>query len=107
MKSPLAGNPEFVPEWDVLRDEAGNPVTITAQQMQAIWRAVRVVNAVRQQNGMRSLWEGPPEAEMAKSRLLGRMLLYGLPPTRTRPPVAFSGPDWGLLPDGDPFQEMP
>jgi hypothetical protein len=53
-----ASNPEFVPEWDVFRDKDGNPVTVTWQQVQAIWHAVRVVNAVRAAAGQRSLCAG-------------------------------------------------
>jgi hypothetical protein len=99
-----AGNPEFVSGWDVLRNADGTPVTITWQQVRAIWHAVRVVEQVRLAEGQRLLWQpGDPETELAKSRLLGRMLVQGLPPTRTPPPRYLGGPAWHLLPGGDPF----
>ncbi len=101
--SPLAGNPEFRAGWDVYRDADGNPVTITPQQSAAIWHAVSVVEDVRESEGQRSLWDGPGGVDLAKSRLLGRMLFQGLPPTRTRPPLNIGGPSWKLLPGGDPF----
>jgi hypothetical protein len=113
MKSPLAGNPEFVPEWDVFRDSDGKPVTITWDQVRAIWHAVHVVEQVRHAEGHESLWHirhhdteinSQSEPELAKSRLLGRMLVQGLPPTKTKPPVEMSGPEWAALPGGDPFE---
>jgi hypothetical protein len=82
--SPPERGPEFVPEWNVYRDSSGQPVTITAQQVSAIWHAIHVVEEVRRSEGHQSLFAGPRN-EMRKSRLLGRMLLSGLPPTRTRP----------------------
>jgi hypothetical protein len=106
-------NPEFVPEWDVYRDKRGVPVTITREQVRAIWHAIAVVDQVRQAEGHESLFQiwNPPGAgtngqtpvELAKSRLLGRMLVQGRPPTKTRPPVAEGGPAWDQLPGGDPF----
>jgi hypothetical protein len=103
---PVAG-PEFVPEWDVFRDVGGTPVTITWQQVHAIWHAVRVVEQVRQAGGERLLWQpGGAATELAKSRLLGRMLVEGLPPTRTAPPRYLGGPAWHLLPGGDPFADQ-
>lgn len=104
MRSPLEGNPEFVPGWDVLRDLDGRPVTITWDQVRAVWHAIRVVEEVRRSEGHQSLWHPQwPSAELGKSRLLGRMLVQGRPPTRTRPPVVLSGPEWEQLPGGDPF----
>ena len=38
---------EFVPDWDVYRDDTGRPVTITADQIRAVWHALRVVEQVR------------------------------------------------------------
>jgi hypothetical protein len=92
---------EVVPEWDVHRDSDGKPVTITEEQVKAIWRAVDVVDAVRKAEGYSS--ETDWRIEVAKSRLLGRMLLEGKPPTRTKPPLTMGGPDWAKLPGGDPF----
>jgi len=109
-ESPLAGRPEFVPEWDVYRDSDGNPVTITGEQCAAVLHALRVVEAVRKAEGCRPLLPPYPKdqgmnihAEVTKSRLLGRMLHEGLPPTRTRPPVYLAAPAWDLLYGGDPF----
>jgi hypothetical protein len=94
--------PEFVPEWDVYRDANGKPVTIDDDQVRAIWHALAVVEAVREHEAYQSLW-GNPRVDIYKSRLLGRMLCEGKPPTRTKPPVVWGGPDWSLLPGGDPF----
>lgn len=96
-------NPELAREWDVYRDAAGNPVTISVEQCRAIWHAIDVVNRVRAAEGHRSLWIGSSGVDLQKSRLLGRMLFDGRPPTRTRPPMAFGGPDWSALEGGDPF----
>jgi hypothetical protein len=95
-------NEEFVPEWDVFRDDEGRPVTITAEQVQAIWHALSVVEKVRSHERYPSLWENP-RADIYKSRLLGRILVQGRPPTRSRPPTLLAGPDWSALPGGDPF----
>ncbi len=100
--------PEFVADWDVYRDTHGQPVTITPWQSMAIWHAVHVVEAVRRAEGYEPMITDSPsqtQANLAKSRLLGRMLFHGLPPTRTKPPMELSGPAWWLLPGGDPFQE--
>lgn len=100
----MSTNPEFVPEWDVYRDGKGDPVTISVEQMYAIWHAIRVVDRVRATEDHQSLWAHPhPDIEISKSRLLGRMLLDGLPPTKTKPPYVMGGPYWRGLPDGDPF----
>ena len=100
---PGPSNPEYVPEWDVTRYADDSPVTISAAQMDAIWHAVNVVETVRKAEGSESLWRNA-KPNLRKSRLLGRMLLSGLPPTRTRPPRRWGGPDWTELPCGDPFQ---
>jgi hypothetical protein len=97
-------NSEFVPGWDVARDRDGQPITITEEQMHAIWRAVRVVEDVRRAEGYPSLWKNP-QPDLYKSRLLGRMLLDGKPPTKTKPPMEMGGPCWACLPGGDPFGE--
>jgi hypothetical protein len=94
---------EFVPEWDVARDDQGNPITLTDDQVGAIWHAIRVVEEVRKSQGYESLWDRPIGINLGKSRLLGRMLLDGLPPTKTKPPHHLGGPAWWLLPGGDPF----
>ena len=78
-------NEEFVPEWDLYRDDEGDPVTITVEQVRAIWRALDVVRDVRRHEQYESLWANP-SPNVRKSRLLGRILVEGRPPTRTRPP---------------------
>lgn len=95
----FADHPEFVPEWDVARDEDGNAITITEAQGHAVLRALRVLRMVE---------EAEPDSHTAapqydKSRLLGRMLYEGLPPTRTKPPFNMGAPWWPDLPGGDPF----
>lgn len=73
--------------WDVDRDEHGDPVTITPQQMRAIWHAVRVVNEVRRAEGYAPIGDrGGWLPDLAKSRLLGRMLIDGRPPLDEKPP---------------------
>jgi hypothetical protein len=102
--SPEIPNPEFVGEWDVYRDLDGNPVRLTVEQVRAIWHAINVVESVRSAENFESLWSHP-YPNLAKSRLLGRMLVDGRPPTRTKPPRSWGGPDWSALPGGDPFGE--
>lgn len=91
-------------EWDVFRDQQGKPVTINEDQLRAIWHAVSVVEQVRRSTGHQSLWDNP-HPNLYKSRLLGRMLLDGLPPTTQLPPKVMGGPDWAGLPGGDPYIE--
>jgi hypothetical protein len=128
--SAIRQHPEFVPEWDVLRDEAGDAITYgvlfehmfgtaitcsgapepTEAQLAAIRRAVDVWAMVCDSTDSsqaraasvlgRYDWNHP---NMQKSRLLGRMIHQGLPPTRTKPPIDVAGPAWWLLPGGDPF----
>jgi len=116
----IRDNPEFRPDWDVMRDADGWPVTISWDQVRAIWHAIFVVESVRRAEGHESLWycrepsggrdakgnemNTQTSAELGKSRLLGRMLVDGLPPTMTRPPVEMGGPEWWGLPGGDPFR---
>lgn len=97
---------EVVPEWDVYRDGDGNPVTITDEQSRAIWHAVHIVEAVRRAEDYPSLSDGAGfTINASKSRLLGRMLIDGRPPTRTKPPISWGGPNWSALPGGDPFDD--
>jgi hypothetical protein len=110
----IRDHPEFRSDWDVARDSDGWPVTITWEQVGAIWHAIAVVEAVRRAEGHESLYRAADgcvrdgvnyqtSAELAKSRLLGRMLVDGVPPTKTRPPRELGGPEWALLDGGDPF----
>lgn len=117
--------PEFVPGWDVRRYDDGTPVTVpmaggscdrttplTDLQLDAVHRALQVWVSVCTSEGSAQaaaaarnlsdpdIWNQP---NVGKSRLLGRMLHQGVPPTRTRPPKEAAGPAWWLLPDGDPF----
>lgn len=74
-------------KWDVYRDENDEPVTITQEQFQAIWHAVRTVQAVRYAEGAAPIGaHGSWHADLAKSRLLGRMLMDGRPPLDEKPP---------------------
>ncbi len=109
----IKDHPEFRPDWDVYRKD-GWPVTVAWDQIAASWHAVAVVESVRHAEGHPSLWriggngvtDGinyQTQAELAKSRLLGRMLVDGCPPTVTNPPHELGGPEWALLPGGDPF----
>jgi hypothetical protein len=66
-------------DWDVYRDADGNPVTITEEQVHAIWHAIRVVEDVRRTEGSEPIGPGW-EVNLYKSRLLGRMLIEGKPP---------------------------
>lgn len=116
-------HPEFVPEWDVYRDADGNAVTVPCdyghydgelsdEQLLAVHHATRVwrevcsregspqADGAFSEDGPIASWSAP---NVAKSRLLGRMIHDGLPPTRTKPPIAWGGPEWSLLPGGDPF----
>jgi hypothetical protein len=102
MNRSISENPEFNADWDVYRDEQGNAITITEDQLYAIWRAIGVVEDVREAEQYPSIWE-TPQVDIYKSRLLGRMLLDGKPPTRTKPPTEYGGPAWSRLPGGDPF----
>jgi hypothetical protein len=108
MTGAYRSHPEFVPGWDVYHDRYGEPVTITPEQSAAIWHAISVVEAVRRAEGYEPMITdhgGQTQANLAKSRLLGRMLFQGLPPTKTKPPVVLGGPEWADLPGGDPFAD--
>lgn len=122
--SEIRYHPEFVLEWDVFRDSAWNPVTVncnygrlaagaltlTVQQREAvnhakmIWIKVCMSTGSRQAHGIadnvKMDWTA---GNVAKSRLLHRMIHLGLPPTRTLPPHEGGGPAPWLLPGGDPF----
>lgn len=85
----------MIVEWDILRDDEGNPVTITPLQMEAVWRVIRVWGQVCRKEESHQA-DGAPGADyleaaqihanMAKSRLLGRMLIDGRPPLEEKPP---------------------
>lgn len=95
---------EFISEWDVFRNRGGRPVTITEEQVRVVWHALRVVELVRSSESYESMWSNP-KPNLSKSRLLGRMLIEGKPPTRSKPPYHFGGPAWSQLPGGDPFAD--
>ena len=84
-------------DWQPLRDDEGNVVTLTQEQYKAIWRALTVVENVRRAEGYPSLWGDNAYANIIKSRLLGRILLQGKPPTVTKPPKEQGGPAWWAL----------
>lgn len=100
---------EFVEEWDVDRDASGNPITISGAQVSAIWRALSIVEDVRCSESCEPLGGEPRDraqgwlTDVGKSRLLGRLLIDGRPPTRTRPPESAGACAWWKLPGGDPF----
>jgi hypothetical protein len=78
--------------YDVYRDKNGKPVTITEEQMTAIWHAVHVVDRVRKDEDEPAVGQGfgqPPndqwKIDLYKSRLLGRMLIDGRPPLDAKP----------------------
>ena len=74
---------------DVFRDENGEPVTITPQQFQAIWHAIRTVEDVRRWTGYEPIGGSTGRGwhpDLAMSRLLGRMLMDGRPPLDEMPP---------------------
>lgn len=90
-------------EWDVLRDDDGNPITITPKQMQAVWRAIGVVEAVRRSEGYESMFATGMQthANLGKSRLLGRMLIDGKAPLDELPPTYLSARGYHLVePEG-------
>lgn len=97
-------NPEPEPEpamtkWKVLHDDNGQPITITRDQIHAIVEAIAVVNWVRRDAGYEQLHEGAGLLTNAtKSRLLGRMLIYGMPPYDEVPEVFEFGAR--VYPDG-------
>jgi hypothetical protein len=89
-------------EHDVYRNEAGEPVTITHEQYKAFWHAIRVWQEVARDD------RGEPikfnEPNVAKSRLLGRMLIDGRPPLDEVPPRWFGAPGYHLAePELDHF----
>lgn len=86
----------------------------TVDELQAIRHAVRVWQTVcfLEKNdqtekieigadGRVTNWNHP---DIAKSRLLGRMIHDGLPPTRSMPPYEAAGRAWWNMEGGDPFR---
>jgi hypothetical protein len=75
--------------WDVLRDEEGEAITLTPEQVRAVWHAMKVWTQVCQSEesdqakGWATMSQG--QADVAKSRLLGRMLIDGRPPLDEKP----------------------
>jgi hypothetical protein len=106
MSRSIRESPEFNHDWDVYRNWQVEAVTITEEQVGAIWHAITVVERVRRSEQCESMWRNP-RPNLYKSRLLGGMLLDGKPPTRTKPPKQWGGPAWSLLPGGDPFSDAP
>lgn len=82
--------------WDVMRDAAGNAITLTPEQVQAVWHAIYVVERVRASEGYDSLWTNP-QPNLGKSRLLGRMLVDGRPPLAEKPPHWVAGCGYHLV----------
>lgn len=107
--------------WDVYRDAAGNPVTVecdyghfegelTDEQLVAVRHAFAVWEEVCTDNGYGRAWNGAYRNEdgkviwthpnIAKSRLLGRMIHQGKPPHDLPPPLEHSGGWWEVIEDG-------
>lgn len=86
------------PRWDVYRDLNGRPVTLEPEQLDAIWHALSVVDAVRTYEGYPLLSEGAGfKINAVKSRLLGRMLVDGRPPLIPAPPHWIGGAGYHLM----------
>ena len=74
--------------WDVLRDGQGNAITLTPDQVRAVWHALRVWTEVCEAEGshqadrvsVTQAW-----VDIGKSRLVGRMLIDGRPPLDKKP----------------------
>ncbi len=70
--------------WDLLKDADGSVVVLTTLQVRAVWNAIEIWQEVCR----KELGEALPftAANLAKSRLLGRLLLDGRPPLAEAPP---------------------
>lgn len=96
----------FLPEWaDIpdhwlpLKDSDGNPITFDWRQIQAMNHAVSVWLEIKAKYDTR--WDGQiRHVDMMKSRLLGRMMIQGLPPHKYPPPLEMSGGWWELVEHG-------
>lgn len=74
---------EFHQEWQPYRSpQTGEVVTVTWDQINAISHAMKVVDQVREANGVRLLKDDIP----VKSRALGRLLFDGKPLFEELPP---------------------
>lgn len=86
-----------MPEWDVYRDKDGKPVTLTWEQVKAVWHAWHI--------WMQVVYKEHPEwpdycnnpINMEKSCLLGRMLIDGRPPLPEAPPLVMAAPAYHLV----------
>lgn len=70
---------------------------LTSEQARAIWEAIATVERVRRENNYPSLFEGSVYANLAKSRLLGRILMDGRPPLDEMPPPYLSARGYHLV----------
>ncbi len=70
--------------WDLQKNADGSAAVLTPLQVRAVWRAIEVWQDVCR----KELGEALPftSANLAKSRLLGRMLVDGRPPLPEAPP---------------------
>lgn len=93
-----------MPDWELITDENGNPITINWDQSYAIWRAIDIWRKVAIEFGgehYEYLKDSPPRlVDMEKSCLLGRMTMEGKPPLPEPPPTCFSAPWYNLIEDG-------
>lgn len=87
--------------WDVYRDSTGAPVTITDEQMYAVFHALKTVDDVRRAEGCQTILDSIRQSgtftEVYKSRLLGRMLIHGRPPLDEKPPHAWGACDYSAV----------
>lgn len=87
-------------KYDVYRDADGNPVTLTEDQVRAVWHALQVRSQViaDEQRAVpfdeRTQHTAPDAFLLCKSRLLGRMLIDGRPPLDYCPPHEAGAPDY-------------
>lgn len=79
-------------------DESGKPVTLTADQIHAVWRAVQIWQRVYFDAKGEHLEF--TQANLQKSCLLGRLLRDGKPPLPNPPPLAYSAPWYSLIENG-------
>lgn len=76
-------------------DKSGRPITFTWEQVNAIWKYVSIWKKIYFKE-KKQLPEFN-EANMAKSCLMGRMMMEGLPPLKDAPPVVLSAPAYHLV----------
>lgn len=84
-----------MPKHDVYRDADSNPVTLTENQVSAVWHAIHVRDLLMAAED--KLGEDDSIFDLSKSRLLGRMLIDGRPPLDEKPPRWMGAPGYHLV----------